>query len=316
MPVMMGTSDGVWKWIDHQPQRIGLAGKATCHVANHDGITLAAAPYEGLYAITDAGERLLWQGDARACAIAPDGAFFVGTEPAMIYRSDDRGETWRRSDQMDCLPTRSQWYFPPPPHEPHVRSIDVIPGHPDHILVGVEVGGVLRSSDGGETWTELNNGIYVDVHAVHPDPLQSGRLLAVTGRGFYASEDDGASWEPRMEGMAHRYTVGLDVSPYRVGEVLVTAGEGPPGVHACIYHSPDAGRHWEVVAAPALPEAYDQVPVVFFAEDAAWIATQQGQIFRSEATPDRWSQVGELPARIQSVSADGRAVSVSSGYRR
>ena len=55
MAVIMGTSDGVWKWIGHQPQQIGLAGKATCHVANQDGITLATAPYEGLYAITDAG---------------------------------------------------------------------------------------------------------------------------------------------------------------------------------------------------------------------------------------------------------------------
>ncbi len=144
---------------------------------------------------------------------------------------------------MDALPTRSTWYFPPPPHEPHVRSIDFLPDAPDYLLVGVEVGGVLQSSDGGESWVELNQGIYVDVHAVHPDPLQPSRLLAVTCRGFYASEDGGASWEHRMDGMSHRYTVGLDVSPYRVGEVLVTAGEGPPGVRASIYHSTDAGRH-------------------------------------------------------------------------
>jgi len=59
--------------------------------------------------------------------------------------------TWSRSSQIDQLPTRSTWYFPPPPHEPHVRSIDYLPNDARSVLVGIEVGGVLLSHDRGET---------------------------------------------------------------------------------------------------------------------------------------------------------------------
>ena len=98
----------------------------------------------------------MWEGDARSCAIGPDGALIAGVEPAMIYRSDDGGDTWRRLDPIDALPTRAEWTFPPPPHEPHVLSIDFLPEDPAALLAGVEVGGVILSPDRGETWVERN----------------------------------------------------------------------------------------------------------------------------------------------------------------
>lgn len=316
MAMMIGTHDGVWKLAGEQVQRAGLAGKDVSHLAVRNGMTLATVPYEGLYALHEAGDRLIWQGDARACAIGPEGTFYVGTEPAMIWRSHDGGKTWKRSDAIDTLPTRADWYFPPPPHEPHVRSIDFLPGHPESLLVGIEVGGVLLSPDGGEHWQELNHGVYVDVHAVRPDPLQPDLLVAVTGRGFYASEDGGASWEKRMQGIGHRYTVGLHVNPTCAGELLVTAGDGPPGLNASVYHSQDAGCHWQEVLAPGLPPAYDRVPVAFFADGAAWVATHKGQLFRAETVLGQWSLLGELPATIHAVAADGSPTSIDSGYRR
>lgn len=296
MAILFGTNDGVWALEDGQSHQVGLAGKKVCHVATRDGTTLAAAPYDGLYTVSETGEHLIWQGDARACAIAPNGTYYVGIEPAMIFRSHDAGTTWQRSDAIDKLPTRSDWYFPPPPHQPHVRSIDLIPGKPDNVLVGIEVGGVLQSPDGGVDWQELNNGLYVDVHTVRPDPSQPGCLVAVTGRGFYASDDGGHAWEMRMEGMAHRYTVGLHVNPRRAGELLVAAGEGPPGVNGFLYHSHDAGRHWKAVANDALPGAYSMTPVVLFTDEAAWVATHAGQIFQAQEVEGEWSLVCELPA--------------------
>ena len=316
MTILFATNDGLWEWVGGQFHQVGLAGKNISHVSLYQGTTLAAAPYDGLYTLSDAGDRLVWQGDARACAMAPDGTFFVGTEPAMIFRSRDAGQTWQRSDHIDALPTRKDWYFPPPPHQPHVRSIDFLPGLPPSVLVGIEVGGVLLSPDGGDSWEELNQGLYVDVHTVRPDPMQPGRLVAVTGRGFYASEDGGASWEPRMQGMRHRYTVGLHVNPTRAGELLVSAGEGPPGLNAYLYHSRDAGQHWQGVSDATLPEKYDRVPVVLFADDAVWVATQTGQVFRAEDVAGPWTLVCELPVTIYAAAAEGSVSSVDSGFRR
>lgn len=316
MAIFFGTNDGVWSITDGQPHRVGLAGKKVCHLATRGDAILAAAPYDGLYAVSETGEHLVWQGDARACAVAPDDTYYVGTEPAMIFRSHDAGTTWQRSDAIDALPTRSAWYFPPPPHQPHVRSIDFIPAKPDSVLVGIEVGGVLLSPDGGNNWEELNNGLYVDVHTVRPDPSQPGHLAAVTGRGFYASDDGGHAWEQRMGGMAHRYTAGLHVNPKRADELLVTAGEGPPGVNGYLYHSQDAGRHWKAVVNDTLPATYSMTPVVLFTDDAAWVASHAGQIFRAKEVEGEWSLLCELPATIYAAAAAGCSSSVDSGFRR
>lgn len=251
----------------------------------------------------------MWEGDARSCAIGPDGAWYVGSEPAMIHRSDDRGANWTRCDAIDSLPTRGEWTFPPPPHEPHVLSIDFLPDEPDTVLAGIEVGGVILSRDRGETWQECNDGVYVDVHSVRPDPSRPGRLVAVTGAGFHASEDGGQHWQKRMEGIADWYTVGLAVDPER-GDILVAAGNRPPGLNARLYHSADGGGAWQTVEDAALPEVSHRAPVPFFTAGFAWLGTDTGALLRSPDGLGGWEPVAELPAPVTCFASDGRSSSV------
>ncbi len=314
MNIAFGTSDGVWRLDNGKGERIGLAGKVVSHVADRSGTILAAAPRDGLYDISDT-ERRIWEGDARSCAIDPDGKLYVGIEPAMVFRSDDAGETWKRLDKIDELPTREQWYFPPPPHLPHVRSIDFLPNAERSVVVGVEVGGVLLSDDYGDNWREMNNGVHVDVHTVRPDPSQRGRLIAVTGGGLYVSEDNGESWKHITEGLGQGYAVGVHINPDRAGEVLVATGERPPGLDARVYHSLDGGYSWNQIKESPLPKRYDRVPVVLFAEGSAWIATDEGQVYRADDASSSWSLVDQLPTTIHAASAGGSPSSISSGYR-
>ena len=227
---------------DSASTRVALAGKRVIHVAASGGTVIAAVRREGVYRVDGEVADPLWEGDARSCAVAPDGTLYVGSEPAMVFRSTDDGDSWTRLDAIDALPTRDTWTFPPPPHEPHLLSIDFPAGRSEDVLAGVEVGGVIRSEDGGDAWTELNSGVYEDVHSVRPDPSRPSWLFAITGAGFYASEEGGGSWERRMEGMERGYTIGLSVSPDRAGELLVTAGRRPPGVEAGVYASSDRGQ--------------------------------------------------------------------------
>ena len=323
--LLVGTNDGVWRLREGGRERVGLAGKIVVHVADRDGKTIAAVARDGVYDLSDSGDRRIWNGDARATAIGPDGKLYLGTEPAMVFRSDDEGETWARLDKIDELPTREKWYFPGPPRQPHVRSIDFLPDVDGSVLVGVEVGGVLLSDDNGDNWTEVNNGVNVDVHTVRPDPSQPGRLIAATGEGLYLSEDNGDSWEHITEGIGQGYTVGMHINPHRAGEVLIATGQRPPGLAARVYHSVDGGRSWEQVVAPVLPELYERVPVVFFAQGSAWIATEKGQVFRAEAAQingdadptaylGSWSLVHELPTPVKVAYAGGSPSSISSGF--
>ena len=65
---------------------------------------------------------------------AVDGAVYAGTEPSRLFRSDDRGESWRELEALLELPSRPSWSFPPRPWTSHVRWIAPSPYDADLLL--------------------------------------------------------------------------------------------------------------------------------------------------------------------------------------
>jgi hypothetical protein len=181
-------------------------------------------------------------------AAPPDnpGEVFIGTSPARILHSVDRGHTFQECAAFLKTPGRERWGFPPPPYIPHVRSIVFDSSNPQVIYVGVEEGGVYRSPDRGRSFEPLNRGVYSDIHCVVPDATDSRRLFVTTGRGFYYSDDAGASWT-YLKGLSRSYTVPLLVTD---GAILIAAAAGPPpswpmtpeGADALLFQSADRGR--------------------------------------------------------------------------
>ncbi|MBI4220585.1 MAG: hypothetical protein HY682_10600 [Chloroflexi bacterium] len=312
--LILGTDDGVWELTPSGAERIGMQGKRICHVAHRANVTLASVPHDGLYLRKDGRFRRIWTGDARACAISPRGVLYVGAEPAMVHWSVDEGKTWNTAEAIDHLPTRDDWYFPPPPHKPHVRSIDFFPGDPETVLVGIEVGGFIVSPDGGISWEEMNEGINVDVHTARPDPSNPRCIYAVTGGGFHASEDGGHTWQHRMEGIDRWYTAGLHVNPAQEGELLVAAGDRPPGRNGRLYHSSDGGNSWGRAKGNGLPGEFESVPVPLFAPGRVYVGTDKGEIFSAKRVEGSWSPAGFVGTPINAMAADGATSSVDSGH--
>eukprot|EP00877_Chromochloris_zofingiensis_P013891 jgi/Chrzof1/8756/Cz03g23110.t1 len=229
----------------------------------------------------------IWSGDAHSCALfdTENGKkrIVVGTEPPEVLYSDDGGKTWGGEGDLDKLPSRCEWYIPPgPPHAPHVLGFDfATDGEKRVLLAGVEVGGVLASeilmaggvSDkaGGNVWEERNEGLCVDVHALHTDPHVGQRLYAVTGGckerrgGLYVSNDVGRQWTRLSQGLDKaRYTVCAALNAYKRGELVVTAGKRPPNIGTEVYRSMDEGQSFvditeDVAQAVAAVHAYDDV---------------------------------------------------------
>ena len=75
---------------------------------------------------------------------------YAGTEPAALYRSEDGGDTWQRLPNAKS-PGHCEMGFPV-----RVIRIAVDPSRPDDVYVALEVSGVIRSADGGETFTDLS----------------------------------------------------------------------------------------------------------------------------------------------------------------
>jgi photosystem II stability/assembly factor-like uncharacterized protein len=63
---------------------------------------------------------------------------------------------------------------------------------------------ILRTRDGGKTWTETVNGIPANenVNAVREDPVRRGMLFAATESAVYVSFDDGDHWQSLRLNMA------------------------------------------------------------------------------------------------------------------
>src|SRR5438034_9352336 len=234
---------------------------------------------------------------------AADGAVYAGTEPSRLFRSDDRGESWRELEALLDLPSRPTWSFPPRPWTSHVRWIAPSPHEADLILVGIELGGLMRSSDGGETWQDHRPGAQRDVHSLAWHPRVRGRAYEAGGGGAAFSEDGGESWQPADEGRDRHYTWSGAVDPDDPELWYVSASTGPFAAHgggdpqARIYRR-RAPEPWQALS-DGLPEPLPAMPYALVAaDDRLFAGLADGQIWESRDRGDSWracSLRGALP---------------------
>src|SRR5437764_1926497 len=235
---------------------------------------------------------------------AADGAVYVGTEPSRLFRSDDRGESWRELEALLELPSRPNWSFPPRPWTSHVRWIAPSPHDRELLLVGIELGGLMRSTDGGETWQDHRPGAQPDVHSLAWHARADGRAYEAGGGGAAWSANGGETWEPADEGRDRHYTWSVAVDPDDAEVWYVSASTGPFAAHgggdpqARIYRR-RGGQPWQALAG-GLPEPLPAMPYALVADDSRlFAALADGQIWESRDGGDSWAAanvVGEVPA--------------------
>jgi photosystem II stability/assembly factor-like uncharacterized protein len=138
---------------------------------------------------------------------------YAGTEPSNLYRSEDNGETWTGFPKLPELPSAPTWSFPPRPWTSHVRWITLSHHNPNLIFAGIELGGVMRSKDAGETWEDRKPGSQHDSHAIATHPVDSSRVYEAAGGGIALSTDGGDTWRGADEGMDRHYCWALAVDP-------------------------------------------------------------------------------------------------------
>jgi photosystem II stability/assembly factor-like uncharacterized protein len=155
------------------------------------------------------------------------GVVFAGTEPSTLSRSEDGGESWQEMKALLALPSSSRWSFPPKPYTHHVRWIETDPNLEGRLYVAIEAGALVRSDDWGETWQDRVAGGPIDTHTAATHRLAKGRLYSAAGDGYFESFDGGESWSRLMDGLQHRYLVGVAVDPADPDTVVVSASAGP-----------------------------------------------------------------------------------------
>ncbi len=261
---------------------------------------------EGLFKSEDGGkswERLSGIGHPRVTAVAVspvDGAVYAGTEPSALFVSRDGGASWRELEGMKHLPSAPTWSFPPRPWTSHVRAISLSYEDPSPVVAGIELGGIVRSPDGGETWEDQRPGAYADCHNLAAHPAAPEVLYEAAGGGFAESGDFGESWEAADAGMDLWYVWGLAVDVEDPDLVYASAASGPGRAHgtgfsdAKIYRRRAGGR-WEAVLTGlgAFPYALCADPG---APGALYAGFGDGKILHSSDAGESWSEVAGVPA--------------------
>ena len=238
----------------------------------------------------------------------PD-VMFAGYEPCAIYRTKDAGATWQ------CLPLDVK--FPdvtmrPEPQPKRVTGIAVDPSQSGEIYASVEVGGLLRSLDSGESWECVTDGLYVtddavDLHGVAVSPAHP-RTVNVIGRvGMFRSADRGAHWGhvplPPLT-LRGTYCRDLRVAPDDPDTIYVGAGTDFDGDEGALFRSDDNGQTWTRLDLGAKPRStIFGVDVDPWEPSRLYCATKGGEVFcsrdrgaawRAHPLPDGASQVYAL----------------------
>ena len=92
--------------------------------------------------------KLIWSLEADT---SRDGGLWCGTLPGGLFRSEERGSSWRMLRNLWDMPERREW-FGGGMDLAGIHSICVHPDKPNHVVLGVSCGGVWLTEDGGKSW--------------------------------------------------------------------------------------------------------------------------------------------------------------------
>ena len=188
-------------------------------------------------------------GAGRMTALAPhpttDGTVLAGAASGGVWKTTDHGLSWRPlTDGLADLSVGALAWAPSNPEVVYIGSGEA--GLGSFFVPGI---GLLRSSDGGESWFLPQPGEVVaeQFFALSVDPRDEDRVLAATDRGLFATTDGGVSWELRLN---HDDLYGITEvlrspsDPDRLWSAVWCFSQCPEGF-ARVMTSPDGGITWE-----------------------------------------------------------------------
>ena len=236
------------------------------HPTNPDVVFAGTA--DGVYRSTDRGktfQRTNFPDKTQIWSFLVDAGdpklVYAGASPIAVYRSEDTGETWRK------LPDPAMPTYAVMPFACRVMRLAQHPTKPDTIYAALEVNGVMRTDNGGESWTDVSAGLLelakqphlkskivsstynegmLDGHAIAISPADPDGVIVAVRMGLFHTGDRGESWEDMELGRFSPTTYGRDikVSPQDGNTMYTALSVAAASKDGGVYRSQDAGKTW------------------------------------------------------------------------
>ncbi len=320
------TGDDRWEHLTKGlPQGINVQA-VTLHPTSPEVIYLGTQ--NGPYRSTDRGER--WE----RLGFPDDGTqvwsllvhpgnpriLYAGTSPVGVFRSEDGGDTWRRLPKA-TQPERVKMSF-----DCRVMRLAADPARPDELYAALEVAGVMRSLDGGETWEDCSAGLVelserprlksriqsesdsegmLDGHALCMSAARAGTVFLAVRMGLFRSADRGGTWQDMEVGRFSPLTYARDVrvSPRDPRVLYACLSPAARSQDGSLYRSQDLGETWTrfdhgvkadrtMMAVALHPRDPDQV----------YCVSRSGQVFGTQDGGRTWDE-HRLPEGVEDVYA-------------
>ena len=200
-----------------------------------------------------------------------------GIDQPLLFRSDDNGNTWKpasiNADGWDST---------------QVRVIGASPKGAVYVAAGSNL---LVTNDEGQTFQNITpprnqmSGVDffdIEVDANNPDVL----YLPLRSGGIAYSEDAGATWVRRDEGIATISANLIEADPFRPATVYVTSQQGQG-----IYRSDDYGETWSGSLDGIEHPWGDEIVADPHNEGVVWFIADVPLVHRSDDFGDTWDVV-------------------------
>ncbi|MEQ9643361.1 MAG: hypothetical protein RIM84_25295 [Alphaproteobacteria bacterium] len=254
--------------------------------------------------------------------LASDGdadRMYAGAAPVGVYRSDDRGKSWRRLPDP-VIAERCKG-----PFAPRVMRMAQTPGQPDRVIAALEIAGAMRTDDGGESWHDMGDGLValsarphlqssivqqetkaegmLDGHAIATSPADPEAAILACRMGLFRTRDGGRSWQDMELKRFSPTTYGRDikVSPSDPRTMYAALSVSAASHDGGLYRSDDAGESWR---------RFDKVQVHgtimsigLNAADPGEVhigARYDGEIFGTTDGGDTWRE-DRLPGKVKDI---------------
>jgi photosystem II stability/assembly factor-like uncharacterized protein len=266
---------------------------------NPTEIIYASADFIGCFRTTDGGQN--WQlineeafriiRTVSGMSNIVFGAGSNGIGEGDLYKSDDMGDHWT--------------LLYSPPGLKRVRDFVVDPLNPYVMYAAYNSrapdSGLVKSTDGGDTWQESAQGINCDVvHTVliRIHPTNSDIIFAAAARKFlYRSDDAGENWEEAADENLFEWFWMKDMAFDPINPmILYVVGINqihPPSGEGIILKSTDGGETWQNITNNIVLNDLPFTSVVVNSQQEIFVGTYGKGVYKSTDGGQYWEEFNE-----------------------